>query len=256
MLPMHRYRYAFFLPLCLLLASCPRGKNDASAPKPAAVEPGSLSQLGAGVHHETAALPGGGTLRYSISVPPGYDPKKPVPLVVALHYGGDVEPFYGRGMIDSLVGPAFGELGAVLVAPDSLGGDWTTSKNEQAVVWLTRSVMKTYAIDPKKVALTGFSMGGQGTWDVGVRNQDLFTAAIPVAGEPAGGTDWKIPVYVIHSRNDEVIPIKPAREHVEKLKAEGVKVEWKEVSGLTHFQTGRYATPLRDAVPWLRQAWK
>src|SRR3954468_1352684 len=105
--------------------------TTASAPEPSLLSPG--------VHEQTAALPGGGTLRYTISVPGGYDPEEQVPLVVALHDGGEVTPFCGRGMVDGLVGPAFADLGAVIVAPDSLGDDWTTDENEQAVVWLTGS---------------------------------------------------------------------------------------------------------------------
>jgi predicted peptidase len=159
-------------------------------------------------------------------------------------------------MIDELVGPAFKDLGAVLVAPDSLEGDWTTTKNQQAVVWLTRSIMKSYAIDPKRVVLTGYSMGGQGTWFIASRNQDLFTAAIPVAGEPAGGSNWRIPLYVIHSKDDEIIAVGPTQKHVEELKAKGVKVEWKELTGLTHYQTPRYTAALRGTVPWLQQVWK
>src|SRR5262249_31087939 len=153
-------------------------------------------------------------------------------------------PFYGRGLIDSLVGPAFAELDALIVAPDAQrDSSWTSERNEQVVVWLVRSVLKSYVVDPKRVVLTGYSMGGEGTWYIGSRHQDLFTAAIPVAGRPAGGLDWKIPVYAIHSRNDEVIPIGPAEQHVRKLKAKGAPVEWKAVTGLTHFETARYQAP-------------
>src|SRR5262249_24914389 len=155
-----------------------------------------LPKQEAGTHRQTTTLPGGGTLRYTISVPPGLSADKLVPLVVVLHYGGDVEPFSGADIIDEVASPGLGEVGPVIVSPDALGGgDWTTAQNEKAVVWLTKSVMKTYPIDPKRVVVTGFSMGGQGTWFMAARHQDLYTAAIPVAGEPAGGgpeTEWKI----------------------------------------------------------------
>jgi predicted peptidase len=255
---MKRHPCLIWLVYCVLAPSCRQDKKEQPPPpaKATALDAITLPPVGPGVHEQTASLPTGGQLRYTISVPNGYDSKKPVPLIVALHYGGEVTPFYGRGMIDGLVGPALQDLRAVVIAPDSLGGDWTSARNEDAVVWLTRSVIKSYAIDPKKVALTGFSMGGQGTWFIGSRHQDLFTAAIPVAGEPAGGLDWKIPIYVIHSRKDEVIPIEPTRKHLEQLKAQGVKVEFKEVTDLTHFQTPKYAAALKEVVPWLGQVWK
>ncbi|HEX7841570.1 MAG TPA: hypothetical protein VF469_29070 [Kofleriaceae bacterium] len=178
-----------------------------------------------------------------------------MPLIVVLHYAGEVTPFYGRGMIEYLAEPAFRPLHAILVAPDSLGGDWTTEQNGAAVVWLTRAVMRSYAVDSRKVALSGYSMGGIGTWFIGARNQDLFTAAIPVASQPAGDSDWKIPLYVIHSRNDEVLPIAPIRDHVHKLEASGTRIEWRELGGLTHYQTSAYVPALREASSWLAQVW-
>jgi predicted peptidase len=180
-----------------------------------------------------------------------------VPLVVALHYSGEVTPHYGSGLIDGLVEPGLGELGAILVAPDALGGgDWTTSKNEHAVEWLTRSIVLSYAVDPKKVAVTGYSMGGDGTWFIGGRHQDLFTAAIPVEGEPPEkDVEWQIPVYVIHSTDDEIIPFGPVEEHIKRLKDQGVSVELNVVKGLTHYDTAAFAEPLQKAVPWLQAVW-
>jgi dienelactone hydrolase len=257
---MTRLRYPFWLALALVVAlspGCKRG-DPAAAPKVDVPEAAALPKQEAGTHRPTTTLPGGGTLRYTISVPPGLSADKPAPLVVVLHYGGDVTPFYGADIIDEMASPGLGELGPVIVSPDALGGgDWTTAQNEKSVIWLTKSVMKTYPIDPKRVVVTGFSMGGQGAWFIAGRHQDLFTAAIPVAGEPAGADlEWKIPVYVIHSQNDEIIKVGPAKQHAEALKAKGAKLELKVISGPTHYQTPKYAAPLKEAVPWLREAWK
>jgi predicted peptidase len=248
------------LPLALLVAvGC--GRSDpAAANKPTVPEAAALpDKKGPGMLQLQAQVPGGGQLRYALSVPSGYDGQSPVPLVVALHYGYDgntPKPYIGRGMIEAFE-PGLSVLGAIVAAPDALGGDWTDAKNEQAVVWLTRSLMKTYPIDPKRVAVTGFSLGGEGAWFVGGRHQDLFTGAVPVAGRPAGGSlDWTIPVYVIHSERDEIIPIGPARQHAEALKAKGARVEFKAVPDLTHYETPRYAPHVRDAVVWLRGQWK
>ena len=236
------------------------GSTSATAKRspdnPPQIQPVQLPKLGAGVHQQMVSLQSGRELRYTISVPNDDKRASPLPLVVALHYGGEVTPFYGQGLIDELVGPAFQSLGAVLVAPDSLGGDWQTPDNEQAVIWLTRSVIKTYAIDPKRIALTGYSMGGMGTWFIGSRHPDLFTAAIPVAGAPAGEETWKIPLYVIHSKDDEVLPIGETRSYVEKLKAKGIDAQWRELTGITHYQVSSFTPALAEAVPWLRQGSK
>lgn len=215
-----------------------------------------VPELPPGIHEQTIRGVDGAIIRYTILVPEGYAKATPVPLIVMLHYGGRVTPFYGRGMIDGFAVPAFRGLHALMIAPDSLGGDWTTEQNAAAVVWLVREVMKRYAIDARKVVLSGYSMGGIGTWSIGSKNQDLFTAAIPVASAPAGGSDWRIPLYVIHSRDDQILPIGPVRDHVNKLKAGGIRVEWRELEGLTHYETAAYAPALGEASRWLEQVWR
>jgi dipeptidyl aminopeptidase/acylaminoacyl peptidase len=238
------------------LIGCQLAGQTSSSNTPTS-EPAQLPELPPGVHYETVITPSGDTLRYSISVPQNYKASNPVSLVVALHYGGEVKPFYGGGMIDVLIQPGLGKLRAILVAPDALGGGgWTTSKNEQAVEWLTRSILQSYAIDPRKVAITGYSMGGEGAWHIGGRHQDLFTAVVPVEGDPAGKRlEWKTPVLVIHSRDDEVILIGPVEKHVQNLQAQGGMITLRTVDGLTHYQVAEFARPLQQAVPWLKGMW-
>src|SRR5437868_6367767 len=108
----------------LMVVGC--GSSDPAAKsKPAALEPKQLQATGLGLQKLTTTLPTGESLRYSVSVPRSYDPGKPAPLIVALHYGYDgsaPSPFTGGDMIQELVEPALGDLGAVIVAPDALGG--------------------------------------------------------------------------------------------------------------------------------------
>jgi predicted peptidase len=243
------------LPLLLFaLALGCSGRGPVTVPEPA-----QLKQHSPGTHKETADVPGVGNVKYAIEIPPGYDGKTPVPLVLVLHYGYDgakPAPYTGQEIIDAFH-PGLSSLKAVIIAPDALGGDWTDARNEKAAVWLTRSAMKTYAIDSKKVVITGFSLGGNGTWFIGSRHQDLFTGAIPVAAPPAGAdATWKIPVYVIHSDADQVVPFASAKSHAEAVKAKGAKIEFRSVSGLSHYKTGSYARYLNDAVNWLQAQWK
>jgi predicted peptidase len=244
------------LPLILVLAPLIGCGDKSPVVVPEAAE---LPKLAAGTHQQTADVPGVGQVKYTVEVPAGYDGKTRVPLVLALHYGYDgakPEPYTGKGMIDAFRSGLAG-LNAVVIAPDALGGDWTDAKNEQAAVWLVKSAMKTYAIDPKRVVVTGFSLGGQGTWFIASRHQDVFTAAIPVAAPTAGeSVTWKIPVYVIHSDKDEIVPYSDAKKHAETVKGKGAKVEFKTVSGLSHYKTGQYGPHVADAVKWLQAEWK
>jgi predicted peptidase len=222
-------------------------------------EPAELKRIPPGIHQETADVPGLGNVKYTIEVPAKYDGKTPVPLVLALHYGYDgakPAPYTGKEMIEAFR-PGLAKLNAIVIAPDALGGGWTDAQNEQAAVWLAKSAMKTYTIDPKKVVITGFSLGGEGTWFIGSRHQDLFTGAIAVAAPVSGGdTDWKIPVYVIHSDKDQIVSYSGAKQHAEAVKAKGAKLEFKTVNGLNHYQTSAYATHVGEAVKWLQAEWK
>jgi predicted peptidase len=199
--------------------------------------------------------PGEAPVYYSIFVPEDYKPSKSVPLVLALHFGGDPEGA-GRAVLEILVAQAFQELGAVIVAPDSKGGPWTSAANERAIDLLLDETMKTFSIDKKKVAVTGFSAGASGAWQYGMKQPERFSAVIPVSGTPpATTTGWRLPVLAIHSIDDTVQPIRPTQLYVAELKKSGARAELIELSGIAHHQTYRFVDGLRRAVPWLKALW-
>ncbi len=247
------------LPLVLMVSvalGCgERGPRDSVA----IPEAGELAKCPPGTHQQTADVPGVGRVYYTLEIPRAYDGKTPAPLVVALHYGYDgarPTPYTGKEMIDAFRS-GLAKANAIIVAPDAFGGRWTDAANEKAVVWFAKSAMKTYVIDPKKVVLTGFSLGGEGTWFIGSRHQDLFTGAIPVAAPVAGGdVAWKIPVYVIHSDKDQIVSYAAAKQHADSVKAKGAKLEFKTVNGLSHYDTGSYGTYVGEAMKWLQVQWK
>jgi predicted peptidase len=244
--------------LALLLLAAFAGCNRTPAPV-AIPEPTELKKMQPGTHKLTADVPDVGAVKYTIDIPSSHDGTKPVPLVLALHYGFDgpkPTPHTGAGMIDAFR-DGLSALDAVVIAPDSLGGRWTEANNEKAAMWLVKSAMKTYTIDPKRVVVTGFSLGGEGAWFLGSRHQDVFTGAIPVAAPVAGGdAQWNIPVYVIHSSQDEVVSYSAAKRQADSLKGKGARVEFQSVSGLTHYQTAAYGRFVGDGVKWLQGEWK
>jgi len=198
-------------------------------------------------------------LRYTISIPEDYSGKDPVPLVLALHYGGPVTPYYGKEFLVSLIEPALRELGAIILAPDSAAGDWANPQSEKNIVSLLDAIEATYNIDTSRTLITGYSMGGMGTWYLGARLQDRFTAALPMAGMPQDDSidfRWNIPIYVIHSLQDELIPLEPTENLISQLKDKGTKVQLVLVENITHYETFRYVEPLKSAIPWIKEAWK
>ena len=193
-------------------------------------------------------------MHFALSVPQAYR-GQPVPLVLALHFGGDPNGA-GRAMLDILVLPALAELGAIIVAPDALGGGWGSAANERGVNALLAAVERGYAIDRKRVVVTGYSMGGAGTWYWAGKYPERFSAAVPVSGRPTDvSSSWRIPVFAVHSRDDQVNPIEPTEQRVSELKKAGVNARLVVVTGVSHYETDRFAPALRQAVPWIKDLW-
>ena len=198
-------------------------------------------------------------VHYALSIPRNYSPSTPVPLILALHFGvgGGDAAGAGRDVVQILIGPALAELGAIIVAPDSVRGDWSSPENEKAVNALLDMVLARYSIDKKKVVVTGFSMGGAGSWHFAETFPERFSAAIPVAGRPpVSASGWRLPVLAIHSRDDQVVPFGPTEARIAELQKAGVNAKLIQLTGITHYETSRFRDALRQAIPWLREVWK
>jgi len=221
----------------------------------AQIQPSQLRVFQSGTHIETVRLDNF-TVRYAISIPKNYSPSEPVPLVLALHYGGSPNGA-AQGVLLTLVQPALSDLGAIILAPESVAGAWNSAANEHIVMDLIDAVRASYSIDAKRIAVTGFSMGGTGTWFFAGKYPGLFSAAVPVAGmPPQARSDWSTPVFAVHSADDEVMPIDPTAARIKELQKSGVRAELVTLAGISHSETNRFVGGLRRAVPWLKETWK
>jgi predicted peptidase len=212
-----------------------------------------------GLYERTLPRAGEPGIGYAISIPPGYSPSTPAALILALHYGIGNRDSTGVGvdLVKGLVGPALEGLGAIIVAPDSVRGNWSTSDNEKAVNDLLDMVMAHYTIDKRRVAVTGYSMGGAGSWHLGEKFPERFSAAIPISTRPpASAAGWRLPVLAIHSRDDHIAPFDPAAERIAELQKVGVNAKLIAVTGIAHYDIGHFREPLRQAIPWLQEVWK
>ena len=207
-----------------------------------------------GIYEKKLVLKKGTELRYAVSLP-GPQRETSFPLILALHYGGEVTPYYGKGYLQLLPEPAFRELNAIILAPDCPGRGWADPKSENAVLELLEFAKRSWPIDPKRVIITGFSMGGMGTWYLSGRHPELFCAAIPVAARPIGDIETIIPVFIVHGKQDEVLSYKHSEEAAEELRSMGIPVELILVDGLSHYQTQAYIDPLSQAVTWIQNLW-
>ncbi|MEM7407472.1 MAG: dienelactone hydrolase family protein [Pseudomonadota bacterium] len=188
---------------------------------------------------------------------PGAD-ANPQPLVVSLHYGGPVSPWYGRGLLEGVVAPALAELGAVFVAPDCAQEQWASPDGRSAVLEAIDHAKANHAVDDRRVLLTGYSKGGIGTWALVSAIPDTFTAAIVMAGRPPGDLDagaWRVPTLAIQAADDELMPLAATEVWIDELRAAGASAQLQVLDGVTHFETHRFGAPLRLAVPWIKRVW-
>ncbi len=176
----------------------------------------------------------GGTLPYRLFQPAGYDPKKAYPLVLYLHHAGLAgnQAPSGQDNCRQLTEEAgSGGYGGVfrngaqakhphfIVAPHApmntfgWGGGMDGSFARpplgiQAQIFgILSEVRKEFSIDPKRIYVTGISMGCFGTWDIIMRNPTYFAAASPQScgGDPAGLPNIvNVPIWDFCGSNDQL----------------------------------------------------
>lgn len=194
-----------------------------------------------------------------ITLPPGFIADKPHPLIIALHWGIDIYRSIHRDFMTGFVEPAFNGLGAILAAPRRTGSDWANAANDTALLNLAEKLQSQYSVNPGQILLTGYSMGGIGSWMLGSRHQESFAGILPISAQPpaqAIGIPWKIPLYVIHSQQDEFFPFHEVQVVIDNLQRLGVDITWRPLAFGTHFDTGSFITAVRASHPWIRSLWE
>jgi len=167
-------------------------------------------------------------------VPQSYSPDKPAPLVMLLHgAGGNAAAWFGT------YGTRADALGIVMLAPESRGGTWDAIRGEFSfdVTFIDsalRTVFERCAIDPKRIAIAGFSDGASYAISLGLPNGELFTHVIAYSPGFIRDVGWhgKPPVFISHGTLDPILPIEAtSRVIVPGLRARGYSVEFTEFVG-------------------------
>src|SRR4051794_38871790 len=205
------------------LAARPAASGSASGSAPAALAPG-LHALDLG--------PGPEVL---VRVPAPSADAGPPRLVLAFHgAGGDA-----RGGLAPLL-PHADRHRLLLVAPRSRGSTWDVitrggwGADVRRIDQALDHVFATFAVDPTRPAVSGFSDGASYALSLGLANADLFTHVIAfspgfVVPTPRTGSPR---VYLSHGRADTVLPIdRTSRRIVPQLRAAGVPTEYHEFDG-------------------------
>ncbi|WP_145048583.1 prolyl oligopeptidase family serine peptidase [Paenibacillus xylanexedens] len=97
---------------------------------------------------------------------------------------------------------------------------WANEK--EAVIGIVEYVLANYAADPKRVYLTGLSMGGYGAWHLPADFPDVFAAVAPICGgcNPAKAEALQgLPIWAFHGAKDDVVPLSESQGIVDALLA-------------------------------------
>jgi predicted peptidase len=196
---------------------------------------------------------------YGLLIPKAAAEESGYPMIVGLHYASPtpgLSPYFGLGYVGQIVLPALGELNGILVAPDCPDATWTSATSERLVTAVIAEAKKENKIDARRTLITGFSMGGIGTWHFAEKHPQLFRGGIPMAARPpAADAKPAIPMYVIHSRADQSQPFDATERAVKSLEERGVSVTLVALDDVPHADLTRYIDPLNAAIPWIKNVW-
>ncbi len=188
-----------------------------------------------------------GEHKYVVFVPPSYSPSKPLPEILFLHGAGErgndgrVHLNIGLG---SMVKAREASFPAIVVFPQCedtrgrvLQGWLAGTPDANLALRILEQVEKDYRIDSKRRILTGWSMGGFGTWSIAAADPSRWSAIVPLAG--GGQPEWAeklkdLPIWAWHGDEDHAVVVNRSREMIDALKTAGATPRYSEIVGGDH----------------------
>jgi len=186
-------------------------------------------------------------LSYRLRTPPMWAGRHSTPLLVFLHGSGE----RGSDNAQTLRGPPTFMCGdssvdtfpcAILVpqCPERLS--WSSvvaAKYDMTDVLLQMidDVLADRRIDPERVYLAGYSMGGFGSWQLAARASERFAAVVPIAG--GANTELakalkNVPIWAVHSSDDNVVSVDGTRKIIEAIREAGGSPKYLELTNAGH----------------------
>ncbi len=185
-------------------------------------------------------------------VPATYRAVQLAPVMLLLHGSGG-HAHHGVDVLQSLAD----EFGLIIAAPASPDYSWDGALGRYAtdMAVLERAlehVFASYAVDPARIAIAGFSDGGSRALALGLANGDLFSHVVAFSpGWIAITEEHGQPrVFIAHGTRDEIQPIFAcSRRVVAQLEAMGFDPEYVE------FEAGHRIPEdiARRAIQWFTE---
>lgn len=200
-------------------------------------------------------------MKYWLYIPA--DAKENMPLIVYLHgsHGKGDDP----GLLLTLDEfPKYlaeentGEIPAYVLFPQLPAGreDWIASK--ETVVEMIREVVNTYGIDDGNVSLTGFSMGGTGTWTIAASYPEMFCRIAPCSGSVATNSETlsaldQMPVWAFIGTEDMAVKPQSTIDFMEQLTQSNSQAILTQFDGAVHTDVPAlvYLNDEIDLIHWL-----
>lgn len=183
----------------------------------------------------------GTTLPYRLFIPDAYSSARHYPLMLVLHSAGERGTNNVTQLTNTRMATCWGDSAAqakhpcFVVAPQCpTNGGWSSSdptspiRPELATANdILDSLAREFSIDTNRIYVTGFSMGGSGTWDIIMRFPERFAAAVPMSGGANPAYAYRcagVPIWDFHGTVDQLVPVQYSRVLIDSLRALGRSV--------------------------------
>ena len=194
---------------------------------------------------------------YAIYVPSKPEPRNGYGLTLLLHSLGASYNQFGDTRNQSQLGDRGG--GSIVITPEGRGPDgWYYGHAGADTFEVWADVAKRYRLDPSWTAISGYSMGGYGTYKFATQYPDLFARANPVVGPPGLGI-WvppappepggdasntnrmlasvrHVPFLIWNGTADELVPVAGAVEQARTFDDLGYRYAFDLFTTSDHFQ--------------------
>ncbi len=161
---------------------------------------------------------------YIVSLPDGYDPEIPYPLIFAFHgLGGSAELVSSNRYYFGI--EQTGGTPSIFVYPDGLetgnGAGWPNTDGRDVVFFdaLLSTMQDNYCVDRARVFSTGHSYGGIMSHTLGCQRAEVLRAIAPVAGAMFGRGECSGPVaaWGAHGDPDDTVDYENGLSAMERV---------------------------------------
>lgn len=206
----------------------------------------------------------GKDIEYQYYVPTSYSHHTPNALIILLHgLGSNPERVIRyEGLIDNaekygyVVAAPYGYNSGGWYGSRGQGNDFVRRRNEdteappenlgelseQDVLNVLAIMQKKLNIDEDRIYLMGHSMGGGGTFYLGMKYKDIWAGLAPMApaiySDPAEVKTIKdMPIVVVQGDEDRLVRVDVTRRWIDQMKQSGMTYKYIEIPGGDHVQS-------------------